>query len=1825
MRSPAISTVTVLWRMAMFGTSTATGAWFILAGPDIVLAQSVLPQGGRVVSGQAGIGTPSGNGLTVVQNTSRAVIDWNSFSVGQNGSVNFIQPSASSAILNRVTGSTPSTIAGQVTGNGQVFLVNPNGIAITPSGSVQVGGGFIGSTLDIGNADFNAGNLNFVGKGASAGVSNAGIISSAPGGFVGLIGGSVSNTGTINVPLGKVGLGSGEQVTINPTGDGFLQVAVPTGAVAADGRALIDVAGQIRAAGGTVEIKAATAQQAVRDAVNISGVLSARSVSGRAGNIVLDGGAGGNVAVSGRLSATGGERYAGGTIVVTGSNVRLTSSARLNASGASGGNILVGGDLRGGLDLSVKLVPGTVANARTTAVDQGAVIDANGTTGAGGNAVIWSDISTDFRGTITATGAGTGTGGAVEVSSHGVLGYNGLVDVRSASGKTGTLLLDPFDVTISSGADSNMSGTGSPFSPTGNSSVLSVTTLQNALASANVTVNTGGGGAQNGDITVANAVTWASGNALTLSSARDINVNANIISNGGGLTLTAGRSVNVTNATIDTGGGNLSATASTSDTTTGISLNNATISVGSGTGTLTGSSANGMGIVIAGTSSLSASTGSLSLNGNVTTNSTVVFGSAIDMSANAALTTAGIVNLTGTLGGSAGGHGLTLESNAAITSTGSLTIQGTTTSTASNYNGVYFAGGNNLTASSGNLTVTGTSTSGNGTLFLGADSVTNGGAGTLTITGTSSTSPYAGLKLASGSNLTTSGTMTLSGTETSNFVGLYFENNNSLVNTSGNLTLIGTSASDAGIQWRGSQTITNSGSGTLTYNGTSGPYRGLDFFGNASFTFSGNAALSGTSSGGTGAYFSVNTISVSSGNVTISGAATSGTGALLVGANSFTNSGSGSLALSGTGTTGTGLQFVNTATLNTSGNMTLSGTSSSSTGVDFAGSNTLTDSAGNLALVGTSTSDSGLRIWNANSFVNSGAGSLSLTGSSGNNGLTFGLGASLTTSGDMTLSGTSLGNAVGAYFLGTNSVTDAAGDLTINGTAISASGVFFNTGTSTLTNSGAGTFALNGTSSSFWGVGLNVSVGLTTSGNLTVSGTSSSNTGIFLNGTNNVSDTAGNLTMSGVSTSDPGVWVNSSTNALSNSGAGSFVISGISSSFWGIGLNTNVGLTSTGNLTLSGSSSSSLGMELLGTSSITNSGSGTLTLSGAGGIDLGASITSTSGGPLVLSGNGSITQSAGTISTTDLLLSGASGSFALNAAGNQIGTLAATAMAVAVNDNSALTVGTVLGTAGVTTSGSVTLTTASDLTIASGAPVSGAGPVLAATGAFNNSDGSSAVTATSGRWLIYSSAPGSDTFGALDSANTGLWNATYASLPPGSVTAAGNRYLFANQPTLTVTSTSATKTYGTDVSASIASNYTVSGYQSGMANAYLADSSATASGGAPSVTSAGAGGTATVAGSPYTISAALGSLASTAGYAFAFLSNGQLTVTPASISVTALGGNSTVGASPANPGLSATGLQNGESANVLTGLRNSFGVTSASQTGSYTLSVAGSLTNANYMVTGTNNGSWTVTALPAVLPDGPSPLIPGLSVKPPQNENSLDVLNGLRNASDAVNTGVIPIGALPWTRSVGPASVSPAPIVSSPVSVPAVNPAPVPNAPPAPDGADVAATTPHVDASSNAAKTSSPVVESACAGDNAASDADHSSAEQSEGCARKAKNSAGLTNFALKNLNRKALFGALDRELSDLRNSRSPMTAMLVKAVAVVSVAVTVGLVGWLLRSGALLSALLSTLPLWWEFDPLIVVRRPSRRDDNQQPPTKVDVMFDDAQGLNYSRRGLDS
>ena len=414
-----------------------------------------LPTGAQVTAGAASVQLPAKGALLVNQSTQRAVIKWNDFSIGQGKQVTFAQPNAGAATLNVVTGGNASAIAGTLKSNGSVYLINQNGIAITPTGLVDTRAGFIASTLRMDESAFMGGKNVFSGKGAS--VVNRGQILTGPGGTVGLLGSTVANEGLISAPLGKVALGSGEAATLDLSGDGFLQVMLPTSAVAANGQALVSNSGVIQADGGTVMLKAATVRQALREAVNMPGEISARSVSGKNGAIVLDGGAGGTVRVTGSLIADG--NTLGGRIDVTGANVTL-EGASLSATGTErGGLVRVGGAFQGGREQAADSADAAlfagrfgpapaIANAATTSVDAASNINVSGTgpAGTGGSAIVWGDSTTVMQGAISARGAVSG--GAAEVSAKSTVQS---IDLKRIDlGKGGTLLIDPQDIVIGS-------------------------------------------------------------------------------------------------------------------------------------------------------------------------------------------------------------------------------------------------------------------------------------------------------------------------------------------------------------------------------------------------------------------------------------------------------------------------------------------------------------------------------------------------------------------------------------------------------------------------------------------------------------------------------------------------------------------------------------------------------------------------------------------------------------------------------------------------------------------------------------------------------------------------------------------------------------------------------------------------------------------------------------------------------------------------------------------------------------------------------------------------------------------------------------------------------------------------------------------------------------------------------------------------------------------------------------------------------------------------------------------------------------------------------
>jgi filamentous hemagglutinin family protein len=419
------------------------------------------PRGGVVVGGSATISQPAPNQVTITQQSNRAAINWQGFSIGQKEATTFRQPSSSSVALNRVVGGNPSTIAGHLSANGIVFLVNPNGVVFTPTAHVDVNG-IIATTSDISTSDFMAGRDNFTTPGnPNASVLNEGTITTRDKGLVGLVAPWVRNDGVIQAHLGKVTLASGTAYTVDLYGDQLIQFAVPVApappVASTQQGARVANTGTIAVDGGTVWLTANTASQVVNDAINTSGIIQAEGVQRQDGTIVLDGGPNGNVAVGGTLDASGrapGE--VGGTVKVLGNNVTLSSAARLDVSGdAGGGTALIGGNFHGA---------GPERNATSTTVADGAEINADAiSTGNGGQVAVWSDDATEFDGAISARGgAQGGRGGFVETSGkQGLSVQTGKVDTEALHGATGNWLLDPEDIFVSPGGPASLSDVGS--------------------------------------------------------------------------------------------------------------------------------------------------------------------------------------------------------------------------------------------------------------------------------------------------------------------------------------------------------------------------------------------------------------------------------------------------------------------------------------------------------------------------------------------------------------------------------------------------------------------------------------------------------------------------------------------------------------------------------------------------------------------------------------------------------------------------------------------------------------------------------------------------------------------------------------------------------------------------------------------------------------------------------------------------------------------------------------------------------------------------------------------------------------------------------------------------------------------------------------------------------------------------------------------------------------------------------------------------------------------------------------------------------------------
>ena len=418
------------------------------------------PQAPQVVHGQATFARPDGATLNIT-NTPNAIINWQSFSVGTSETTRFIQQSASSAVLNRVTGGASSQILGQLQSNGRVFLINPQGIVFGPNATVDTAG-LIASTLDIANEDFLTGRLSFKGSSESGALDNEGFIKTGPDGSVFLIAPNIRNSGIVQTDGGRLVLAAGEQVKLVSLDSAELSYVVQApehevvnlGALLTGGGAASVFAGTLRQHGevnanAVVRDAAGNIQLIARQHVEL-GEGSKTSANGPSAGTILVDALEGETVVSGTLEAKGTERT-GGNIDVFGETVVVSPSGLVDASGESGGgNIRLGGSFQG-RDTAVH-------HAQATHLEAGARVQADALeSGAGGEIIVWSEQITLVDGYVFARGMDGGLGGFVETSSRG---FFNVTTVPETGG--GTWLIDPEDILICNfGASSDPNCTGS--------------------------------------------------------------------------------------------------------------------------------------------------------------------------------------------------------------------------------------------------------------------------------------------------------------------------------------------------------------------------------------------------------------------------------------------------------------------------------------------------------------------------------------------------------------------------------------------------------------------------------------------------------------------------------------------------------------------------------------------------------------------------------------------------------------------------------------------------------------------------------------------------------------------------------------------------------------------------------------------------------------------------------------------------------------------------------------------------------------------------------------------------------------------------------------------------------------------------------------------------------------------------------------------------------------------------------------------------------------------------------------------------------------------
>lgn len=301
-------------------------AWFF------ILMQSLfpggiayaMPHGENVVSGKAGFSTV-GSTMTITQSSQTLKTNWNSFNIWNGQSVKFIQPNSSALAINNILGNSASKIFGNISANGQVWLINPNGILFGSSSVINTRG-FLASALSLSGSTTNP---VFSGGNNSANISNAGDIQGQY--YLAMIGPEVSNAGQLGSQ--KVDLLSGNNLTLTFADNSLLSYQISDNF----SNSLVSNSGKISANGGSVWLAAGAKESLLKSVVNNTGIIDAQTVGDNKGQIVLLSGlSSGTTTVGGTLNASSHGSGAGGNIETSGNRVNILSGAQITTKSENG-------------------------------------------------------------------------------------------------------------------------------------------------------------------------------------------------------------------------------------------------------------------------------------------------------------------------------------------------------------------------------------------------------------------------------------------------------------------------------------------------------------------------------------------------------------------------------------------------------------------------------------------------------------------------------------------------------------------------------------------------------------------------------------------------------------------------------------------------------------------------------------------------------------------------------------------------------------------------------------------------------------------------------------------------------------------------------------------------------------------------------------------------------------------------------------------------------------------------------------------------------------------------------------------------------------------------------------------------------------------------------------------------------------------------------------------------------------------------------------------------------------------------------------------------